>query len=66
MNIKEWANIPNNRLTDIEEPEMVQIVIRDDGKTLWVNTEYGCLVRICQIKGKVTVEDKRRKKRNNK
>jgi hypothetical protein len=36
---------------DITAPKLVQVVIRADGKVLWVNTEQGCVLRICQIPG---------------
>jgi hypothetical protein len=35
---------------DITGAEGVQVQIKDDGKVLWVNTENGCVLRICQIK----------------
>ena len=45
-------------LEDITAPVAVQVVIRDDGKVLWVNTENGCVLRVCQIT-KLTIEDNR-------
>lgn len=35
---------------DITEPEEVDIVIRDDGKVLWVNINGICRLRLCKIK----------------
>jgi hypothetical protein len=26
-----------------------ELTIRDDGKVIWVNTELGCLLRICGV-----------------
>lgn len=49
---------------DIENAPEVELLIRDDGKTLWLNTRYGCLVRLCQIKGEITINDKRKARRN--
>lgn len=37
-------------MEDITGAEIVQIQIRNDGKVIWVNTENGCVLRICQIK----------------
>lgn len=47
---------------DLEDVDAVEIVIRDDGKTLWVNSAQGCIVRICQIRGTIRIEDKRKSK----
>jgi hypothetical protein len=33
----------------------VGVSIRADQKVIWINTQNGCLVRICGIKGGVTV-----------
>lgn len=43
---------------DVTGPEFVQILIREDGETIWVNTEDGCLLRICRIENLV-IEDQR-------
>ena len=40
----------------------LEVSIRDDGKVLWINTQHGCLVRICSIKGKINVIDSRANK----
>ena len=37
-------------MEDITGAEVVQISIRKDKKVIWVNTENGCVLRICQIK----------------
>jgi Ethanolamine utilization protein EutJ (predicted chaperonin) len=44
---------------DITGAEEVGIAIRQDGKVIWVNTEKGLALRICQIKGSVTIDDAR-------
>lgn len=49
------------RLEDLTEPENIEIVISYDGKTVWINTEAGCVFRACKIKN-LTVEDRRRNK----
>jgi hypothetical protein len=38
--------------------EGVEVIIRKDGKVLWVNTEEGCVLRISNIKD-VVIEDDR-------
>lgn len=47
-------------MIDITGARYVTVEIRDDGKVLWVNTEEGCQLRICQIE-KIQVCDKRKK-----
>jgi len=37
-------------MLDITGSECVQVEIRNDGKVVWINTEDGCVVRICRIK----------------
>jgi hypothetical protein len=37
------------KMLDITAPKIVEVTVRDDGKVLWVNTEEGCVLRICQI-----------------
>lgn len=43
--------------TDITS-DIVEIRIRNDSAVMWVNTEYGCVLRICQIK-QLVLEDER-------
>lgn len=43
---------------DITGSDVVEISIREDGKVIWINTELGCLLRICQIK-RLDVKDGR-------
>lgn len=45
-------------LKDITAPEMLQIVIREDSKVVWINTERCCVFRACQIK-KLVIDDRR-------
>ena len=37
-------------MKDITGAEAVEVYVSDDDKTLWVNTEKGCVLRICRIK----------------
>jgi hypothetical protein len=37
-------------MLDIPAPEVIQIQIASDGKTVWINTENGCIFRACRIK----------------
>jgi hypothetical protein len=46
--------------SDITAPAHVQIIIRADGKTVWVNVDGICKLRICQIPI-LEVEDQRPK-----
>jgi len=48
-------------MEDITEVDEVEILIRDDGSVVWINTEKGCVLRICQIKH-LTLNDCRSKK----
>ena len=40
--------------------QIVEISIREDGKVIWVNTENGCVLRICKIE-KLIIVDGRKK-----
>lgn len=46
-------------MLDITGTDIVEISIREDGKVVWVNTEDGCQLRICRIKGKIEIDDRR-------
>lgn len=43
---------------DITGAEGVQVQIKADGKVLWINTENGCVLRVCQIKN-IEINDER-------
>lgn len=45
-------------MTDITAPKAVQIQIRPDGKTFWVNANGICVLRCCQIE-ELDIEDGR-------
>ena len=47
-----------SQLKDITGAEVVEVSIRDDGKVIWINTEKGCVLRICRI-GKLILDDRR-------
>jgi len=39
---------------DITGAGNVEVLIRNDGKVVWVNIDGMCALRICQITGKIT------------
>jgi len=41
--------------------KVIEIVIRNDGKVVWINTDDGCRCRISKIEGEVHVDDRRDK-----
>ena len=41
--------IKEHRILDIAAPEGVEIKIRSDGETIWVNVDNFCVLRICRI-----------------
>ena len=47
--------------TDITSPESVEILVRPDGRTIWVNVNEVCLLRISKI-DRLSVKDERRVK----
>jgi hypothetical protein len=47
-----------SNLKDVTGAEVVEVVIREDGKVVWVNTEKGCILRVCRI-GKFILDDRR-------
>ncbi len=46
-------------MLDITGAESVEIKIREDGKVIWVNTEEGCVCRICKIDNLVIINERR-------
>jgi hypothetical protein len=48
-------------MLDITNPPRVEIVVRADGKTIWVNVDGIYTLRICQIKYLI-IEDQRKDK----
>lgn len=36
-------------LVDITAPDGVELVVRQDGKVIWVNVDGICVLRICRI-----------------
>lgn len=48
-------------MKDITGARYVTVEIREDGKTLWVNTEDGCELRISDIE-KIKICDKRKER----
>lgn len=45
-----FAKKGDHAALDITGAECVEVSVRRDEKVLWVNTENGCVLRICQIK----------------
>lgn len=64
MNIKDWFDRHEEPI-DIEDASDIEIIIRNDGKTLWVNAP-ACIVRMCRIHGEIKIIDNRKKRRNGK
>lgn len=50
---------PVNQAIDVTGCEDLEIQIRWDGKVLWINDKDRCLLRVCQIKGKIEIKDQR-------
>ena len=48
-------------MKDITAPEEVEILIKEDGKVIWINVDGICELRACRI-GKLTLNDERKKK----
>ena len=47
-------------MKDLSGPEYLEVVISEDGKTLWINDEFTCLFRACRIRN-FKLDDRRRK-----
>lgn len=45
-------------MIDITAPEIVEILIREDGKVIWINIDGSCKLRACKI-DKLIVNDER-------
>ncbi len=45
---------------DITGSELVEIRIKHDGKVIWINTEEGCVLRICRIEELIILDDRKR------
>jgi len=50
----------NEPAVDVTDPKHIQILIREDGKTIWINSETHCLFRACRI-GTLSIDDQRPK-----
>ncbi len=49
---------PNIDITVNQDDEDVEVIIKDNGKVLWVNMPNGCVLRICCIRN-LTIDDRR-------
>lgn len=47
-----------DKTVDITEPKIVEVLIRDDGRVVWVNVDGICRFRACRIHT-IKIEDKR-------
>jgi len=45
-------------MKDIAAPDILQIAISEDGRTVWINTEHDCQFRACRIKN-LFIDDRR-------
>lgn len=52
----------DGEMKDIRQAGFVEIDVREDRKTVWVNIDGICAVRICNIRSGVTIIDGRRAK----
>ena len=52
-------------MLEVTGVQAVEVMVRSDGKVLWVNTQEGCILRICQME-KLTIVDQRREGPNEK
>ena len=50
-----------DNMNDITGPEYLEIVISEDGKTVWINNDVTCLFRACRI-GELKVDDRRKRR----
>ena len=48
-------------MIDITKPDVIEILIKENGKVIWINGIEGCLLRACQIK-KLILNDERKLK----
>lgn len=48
----------NQPSMDVTSPEHLQILIREDGKTIWINSSTRCIFRASKI-GELSVDDQR-------
>ena len=47
-------------MQDITGAEVVEVIVRRDGRVVWVNVDGHCELRVCRIKGRVIVDDCRK------
>lgn len=45
---------------DITAPDCVEIIIKDNGKVVWINTENGCQFRASQIKHLEVIDERKK------
>lgn len=47
-------------MVDVTGPEQVEVLIRNDGKVIWINVDGVCRLRCCRIVNPITITDERR------
>jgi len=50
--------VVTKEMQDITAPEIVEILIRNDGLVIWVNVDSVCRFRACKIKSLVLNDDR--------
>lgn len=54
--------LPEPTQLDVVAPEIVEIVIRDDGTVAWINVDGICRLRTCRV-GRLRLVDLRKRER---
>jgi len=47
-------------MNDLSGPKHIEVVISEDGRTIWINDEIQCLFRACRVKNLI-VDDRRKR-----
>lgn len=55
---------PELQSLDVTLAQHMEIMIRNDGKVIWINEGGRCLLRVCGIEGEIILNDQRKKKKN--
>lgn len=53
------AEVTEVRMLDVSHPKEIEVLIRADGKILWINVDGVCLLRACKIKH-INIVDERK------
>lgn len=60
--IETFQRVKIGEMHDITGAQDIQIQVSSNGKVIWVNGNDGCILRICQIRGKVEIDDLRKQR----